>query len=262
VAESRRVAVVVLGLGGAVALLAQLTSPVAVPLYDGLVVQEPYRYLNPSPGQAGAPTSFSTEKPVQGVSAAFVAATTENPPQAQLIALPGAFTVTAATTMRISIEPVPAPAAVPASGAISGNVYRFAVTDQSGAPLSIAPGTGNPPTITLRGPDGVTSGTIVHLGANGWELLPTDHGGAVALFSANPPELGDFAVVSSGGGLPSVGVLVGAILAVAVPVALGVFLVVRQRRTRRLAADTARQRSRIPSKRVAPRPPKGPGRRS
>lgn len=263
-AESRRTAVVVLGLGGAIALLAQLASPVAVPLYDGVQVQEPYRYLTPAAGQPGTPTSFSIDKPVQGgVSASFVASTKENPPQAQLIALPGAFVVTAATTtMKISIEPIPRPTTAGAS-AIAGNAYRFAVTDQAGIALPIAEGA-NPPTITLRGPDGVTEGTIALLGAGGAVLLPTEHGGALAIFSTNPPALGDFAVLvaEAASAAPNIGLIVGAILAVAVPVALVVFLAVRRRRSRELAAQAARPRSRIPSKRMPPRPPKGPGRRS
>jgi hypothetical protein len=256
--------VAALGLGGLLALFAQLASPVAMPLYDGVVVQEPYRYLNPASGQVGAPTSFSVEKPVQGgVSAAFVAATKENPPQAQLIALPGAFTVTTAmTTMRISIEPVPPPTTGGVSSAVAGNVYRFAVTDQAGIPLPIAQGGPNPPTITLRGPDGVTVGTIALVSASGSVLLPTEHGGALAIFSTNPPALGDFAIVAAApGSAPNIGLIVGAILAVAVPVAVVVFLFTQQRRTRQLAAQAARPRSRIPSKRNPPRPPKGPGRR-
>jgi hypothetical protein len=265
VAESRRAAIAALGLGAAIALVAQLASPVAVPLYDGVSVQEPYRYLSPASGQPGAPSSFATEKAVQGgVSTSFVAATTENPPQAQLIALPGAFVVTAATTtMKISITPVALPAGAGPSGSVAGNVYRFAVTDQGGIPLPVAQGA-NPPTITLRGPEGVTEGTIALLGATTSALLPTEHGGALAIFSTNPPALGDFAVVvgAAASAAPNIGLLVGAILAVAVPVALVAFLVVRQRRGRQLAAEAARPRSRIPSKRIPPRPPKGPGRRS
>ncbi len=264
--ESRRWGLAVLVLGGAVALMAQLASPVAVPLYDGVVVQDPYRYLNPASGQPGGPTSFSVEKPVQGgVSTSFVAATKENPPQAQLIALPGAFTVTAATTsMRITIDPVPASAAL-ATRSIQGNVYRFAVTDQTGAALAIAAGV-NGPTITLRGPEGITEGAIAHVGASGVVGLPTEHGGQLAIFSTNPLELGDFVVVApaaeAAAGAASIGLLVAAVLAVAVPAALVIFLVVRQRRSQQLAAMAARQRTRIPSKRIPPRPPKGPGRRS
>jgi hypothetical protein len=254
-------------IGGAIALLAQLASPVAVPLYDGVGPSEPYRYLTPAAGQSGSPSAYHAEKAVQGAVSASVVASTpgENPPQAQLIALPGAFVVTAATTtMKISIEPVPPQTTVGVSSAIVGNVYRFAVTDQAGVPLPIGEGGPNPPTITLRGPDGVTTGTIALVSASGSVLLPTEHGGALAIFSTNPPALGDFAIVSaaaSGAG-PSIGLLVGGILAVAVPVAVVIFLVVRQRRSRQLAAETARPRSRIPSKRMPPRPPKGPGRRS
>jgi hypothetical protein len=267
VLESRRTGLLTLVIGGAIALLAQLASPVAVPLYDGVGTIEPYRYLSPGSGQPGSPSSYSADKPVQGgVSPMFVASTTgENPPQAQLIAQSGAFVVTATTTtMKISIEPVPPPTTVGVSSAIAGNVYRFAVTDQAGVRLPIAEGGPNPPTITLRGPDGVTVGTIALVSASGSVLLPTEHGGALAFFQTNPPALGDFAVVSaaaSGAG-PSIGLVVGGILAVAVPVAVVIFLVVRQRRSRQLAAEAARPRSRIPSKRMPPRPPKGPGRRS
>ena len=265
-AESRRAGLATLVLGGVIALVAQLASPVAVPLYDGLGTFEPYRYLSPGSGQRGSPSSYSAEKPVQaGVSASITASTTEIPPQAQLIALPGAFVVTAATTtMKISIEPVPPPTTVGVSSAVAGNVYRFAVTDQAGIPLPIAEGGPNPPTITLRGPDGVTEGTIALLGASGSVLLPTEHGGALAIFSTNPPALGDFALVAAGaqGSTPNIGLIVGAILGVAVPVAVVVFLVVRQRRGRQLAAEATRPRSRIPSKRNPPRPPKGSGRRS
>jgi hypothetical protein len=166
--------------------------------------------------------------------------------------------------MKISIQPVPPQTTVGVSSAVVGNVYRFAVTDQAGIPLPIAQGGPNPPTITLRGPDGVTEGTIALVSASGSVLLPTERGGALAIFSTNPPALGDFAIVAAAGpgAGPSVGLLVGGILAVAVPVALVIFLVVRQRRSRQLAAEAARSRSRIPSKRMPPRPPKGPGRRS
>lgn len=265
-AGSRRTAAASLCLGAAIALLAQLASPVGVPLYDGLGTLEPYRYLSPASGQPGSPSSYSAEKPVQGgVSASIVASTKENPPQAQLIALPGAFVVTAATTtMKVSIDPVAPSTTGALSRAVAGNVYRFAVTDQAGIPLAVAQGGPNPPTITLRGPDGLTEGSIALLSASGSVLLPTEHGGALGIFSTSPPALGDFAVVVAGasGFAPSLGVIVGAVLALAVPVALVIFLVVRRRRSRQLAAEAARPRNRIPSKRNPPRPPKGPGRRS
>jgi hypothetical protein len=267
----RRAGVAALVLGGSIALLAQLASPVAVPLYDGLGTIDPYRYLAPASGQAGSPSSYSADQPVQGgVSPTIVASTPgENPPQAQLIAYQGAFVVTATTTtMKISIQPVPAPTSGGVSRAVAGNVYRFAVTDQAGISIPIAEGGPNPPTITLRGPDGVTTGTIALVSASGSVLLPTEQGGALGIFTTSPPALGDFAIVAAAapGSAPSIGLIVGAGLAVAVPVAVVIFLVVRQRRSRQLAAAAARPRSRIPSKRNPPRnpprPPKAPGRRS
>jgi hypothetical protein len=263
VSDSRRPAALTLGLGAAIALAAQLAAPVAVPLYDGVAIQEPYRYLSPASGQPGDPTSYAADKPVaNGVAPAFVAATTENPPQAQLIALPGAFVASgSSTSLKVSIDAVSRPAAQPTSGSIAGNVYRFSVTDQAGAALPVAPASGTRPTLTLRGPDGVTEGSIARLTATGWQVLETDHGGAVAIFSTNATELGDFAVIvgGSGAGL-NLPLLVAAILAIAVPVAFVAFLVVRRQRSRqaeRLAAEVLRSRSRIPSKRPAPRPPKG-----
>src|SRR4051794_28418050 len=111
---------------------AQLAVPVGVPLYDGVIVEEPYRYVAPGPGEEGNPSSFSLEPGVEnGASRAFVAATTENPPQAQLIALPKAFVLPpGATTVRVSIEPRAATPA-PAAGSIVGNVYRVVVTNGS-----------------------------------------------------------------------------------------------------------------------------------
>jgi hypothetical protein len=261
--DSRRPAALALGLGAVLALAAQVAIPVAVPLYDGVTILEPYRYLSPASGQAGDPTSYSTEKPVaNGAGPAFVAATRENPPQAQLIALPGAFVAAgSATTLKVSIEAVPPPPAQPTSGSIAGNVYRFAVTDESGAALTVTPAAGNRPTLTLRGPDGVTEGSIARLTPTGWQVLDTQHGGALAILSTNPTELGDFAVIvgGSGAGL-NLPLLVAAILAIAVPIAVVGFLIVRRQRSgraERLIAEAARNRNRIPSRRPGPRPPKG-----
>src|SRR6202008_1664103 len=96
-----------------VRVISQFTAPFrSLPLYDGVIVQEPYRYLAPSSGQAGSPTSYAGTQPIHGAtSPAFVAATTESPPQAQLIAPAGAFVVPAGVTaLSISIQPVAVPA--------------------------------------------------------------------------------------------------------------------------------------------------------
>src|SRR5690242_2929433 len=127
---------VALGLGLALGL--QLRGPHAVPLYDGVVVAEPYRYLDPTgSGQTGDPTSASSTQAVSGnVSPVFAIYTDEQPPQAQLIAQADAFQLPPGTTALLaSIKPVE-PSAQPAAGSIAGNVYRFAITNQAGAPVT------------------------------------------------------------------------------------------------------------------------------
>lgn len=258
-----RSAFIALGLGGLLALAAQLAAPVRLPLYDGVVVEDPYRYLAPGPGQAGSPATYSADKTAEnGVSPAFVAATTENPPQAQLIAGVGAFALPAgATTMKISITAVPT-TVTPTIGAIAGNVYRVAVTDGSGAALAITAATDLHPTLTLRVPVDITDATIGHLTASGWQLQPTSHGGLYALFSTNPTELGDFALINTAGGAAqNLGPLVGGALALIVVAAVAIFLFVRRRRAI-VFAEARAARGHVPSRRKPPRPPRNPGRRS
>ena len=135
----RRATLLSLSGGLAVIVVSLLAAPLgSPPLYDGVVVQDPYRYVVPGPGQEGSPTSFLTPLPVDGTtSPRFIAATSESPPQAELIAPPGAFVVVAGvTTLAVSIDPVQAPAP-PSAGTIAGNVYRFAVADQTGVDLAV-----------------------------------------------------------------------------------------------------------------------------
>jgi hypothetical protein len=244
------------------AFAAQLAVPVPVPLYDGVIVEEPYRYVSPAAGEEGDPSSFSAEPGVEnGGSRAFVAATSENPPQAQLIALPKAFVLPpGATTVKVSIE-ARAATPPPAAGSIAGNVYHVGVTDGSGAPLAIA--TDAQPTLTLRAPPGTTNGTIARLSNGVWVPLQTEHGGTSALFSTNPSELGDFAVVVTGSvaGSENAGVLAAIILSVVGPVGLGLILLVRRSRARRRQQEqqASQARARVASKR---RPPRSGGGRS
>jgi hypothetical protein len=107
----RRAALLALPAGLTVIVVAQVAAPLgSPPLYDGAVVQEPYRYLTPIQGPGGSPTSFHASPAVRdATSPQFVAATTESPPQAKLIAKPGAFVLPAGTTT-VSIDPVAAAA--------------------------------------------------------------------------------------------------------------------------------------------------------
>jgi len=199
------------------AALAQLLVPSGrAPLYDGVVVQEPYRYLSPGPGQENSPTSYRATLPVaSGRSSAIAAATQELPPQAQLIAAPGAFVVPpGATALTVTIEPVPPLA----PGEVQGNVYRIQVTDQAGAVLM--PASGAVPKVVLRAPDEPVRARIGRFAGGAWQDLPTQHGGQPGIFVANPTALGEFAVLGAAVSAPGAGldlrlVAIGVLVALA-----------------------------------------------
>ena len=63
-------------------------------LYDGVVVEDPYRYLDPPAGALGDPASATATAQVESGSVAqLYAATSEVPPQAQVITEQGALIV-------------------------------------------------------------------------------------------------------------------------------------------------------------------------
>ncbi len=182
-------------------LAVQVLAPVGVPLYDGVAVQEPYRFLQPSGDQPGSPSSFSTTVQVTGTESPQVTApTTESPPQAQLIALPGAFTLPAgATSLSVSVTPVEAPG-IPAGGEIAGNVYRFTIVDQSGAPVVVKACVGCI-SLVMRAPESLKEPARLQRLADGaWTDLETVHAGILGMYATNPTALGDYAVVTGGGG--------------------------------------------------------------
>jgi hypothetical protein len=265
-AQGQLLGVGVLVLGTGLAFGVQALGRVGVPLFDGQPVVEPYRYLQPTGGQAGGPTTFTASSRLQGTDSPSVpAATTENPPQAQLIAQKGAFVLTAgATGLQVSITPV-APAAVPAAGQIAGNVYRFSVTDQSGAALAIKACDGCI-SLVLRAPDGLGEARLQHFASGAWVDVETFHAGIVGMYATNPVVLGDYAIVTGAGsagtttentmlGLPFEQVVVAGGAAVLLVVLFAAALLVRNRD----ATPRPTRGRAIPSKRKKPRPPSGPG---
>ena len=271
-----RLGLLAIAVGAALAFAIQVVSPVGIPLYDGVVVQEPYRFLHPVGDQVGAPASFSSTPAVDdGKSPLLVAATTENPPQAQLIAQADAFRLASpSTSLKVSVAAVDPPTVAP-SGPIAGNVYRFAVTDASGAPLDIKPCDGCI-TLVLRAPEGVQNAHLERFADGAWIPVETNHAGMVGLFGTNPTALGDYAVVSSaaegvdgdGGTSLIQGLLVAGGVIVVLGLGLAAVLAFRARSAplaapvrRASGRDPAAPRSRaIPSKRK--RPPKPPSGRS
>jgi len=247
-----RAALLTLMVGLGVIAAAQLAAPLgSPPLYDGVVVQDPYRYLVPGPGQPGSPTAYTASPTVTGPSSPqLIGATTESPPQAELIAQPGAFVMPAGTTaLTVSIGPIAAPAP-PSSGPIAGNVYRFAVVDQAGAAVAIS--STKLPTLVLRAPDGVADAVIARYSDGAWHELPTEPSGQPGIAITNVSALGDFALIAlptpSVFGLDPRLVAAAAAAAVVSVVALGVVVWRSQRRQTAVRATSPRRRA-VPSKR-------------
>jgi hypothetical protein len=180
---------------GLTALGAGLGVQRSLPLYDGVVVVEPYRYLQPTSGQRGDPTSASLDLALAGAPPPPIeAATTESPPQAQLIAGPDSLVPpTGSQSLKVSIRAVPPPGA-PSSGEIEGNVYAFELTtDVSGA---VTVDAGQLVSIVLRAPSGSPAATIERYANGVWEPLATEAAGLPDMYIANVTAFGEMALVS------------------------------------------------------------------
>lgn len=173
---------------------AQVARPVHLPLFDGVVVVDPYRYLSPPSGGEGSPTSGKGTFPIEaGKSPSFAVYTSETPPQAELLAKGGELAVGSGTSsVTVTIDPVPP--AGSSSQAVAGNVYRFAVVDQSGAALELA--AGQTITLAMRGPPGTAvDATIARFADGAWQPVKTAPSGLQDLFLTNAEAFGDFAVL-------------------------------------------------------------------
>ena len=184
--------VLLIGLG--LTWLAALSpSARTAPLFDGVFIEDPYLFVDPPPGAAGDPPSAAAAQPVVDGSVPLVAvATTEVPPQAQIIAEADAFAISAGTES-VNVSIVPSAANDPT---IVGNVYRFSVTVPGGAPLEIRPGARV--TIVVRAPQPDPAAQLARFDGTRWVTIPTEFGGLPDLFAANITQLGDFAVVVTG----------------------------------------------------------------
>ncbi len=171
------------------------------PLYDGVVVAEPYRWLVPPPGAVGDPTSASATASLEGGKNPLIAvATAESPPQAQIFASRAALVIPDGTTgLVMSIQPV-LPQSLPTDGHIAGNVYRILVTNQAGVPLT-APASARV-TIVLRGPETEPQVTMAQFGPDGWVPLETTDAGFGSTHLAVVTSFGDFTLIAPGPGGP------------------------------------------------------------
>jgi hypothetical protein len=219
-------------------MLTQAVAPRVSPLFDGVVVADPYRYLAPPPGGDGSPTSVAETFDLDnGVSPAFAVYTDEEPPQAEVMAHGGELSIPAgSSSIKVTIDPIAPPATEPTTE-IAGNVYRFAVTDQAGTALALS--AGQTMTIALRGPAGIPGDASIARLENGtWRPQQTSPSGLPDFLLTNTTALGDFAVLGSVAASPSgvSPILLIAALVVAVVVGL---LAWRGEAARRSAATLA-----------------------
>ncbi len=192
----RRRGLLMLGLGALLIVAVHAAgAPSPAALYDGVVVEDPYRYVQPPPGATGDPTTgMDTIDLKDGTPPNVYSATNEQPPQAQVIIQQGSIALPAGTTqIKVVIFPVAPPSPAPPS-TLAGNVYQIVLTDQDGTPLFLLPGASA--TVVLRAPPAVTVGTVYQLTGSAWQALPTQNGGMPDMFAANASSLGEFAVVT------------------------------------------------------------------
>jgi len=199
----RRLGLGVLVVGFLFVFVAQRMAPIAgPPLFDGVIVEAPYRWLSPPAGHSGGAQGVTVAVPVQGSKSPDLAAgTDENPPQAQVFAGAGYLDMPSGTSsITVSIQPV-APPAQPPSGVIAGNVYAISLTNQAGQPVRGQASGGV--TIELRGPPSLPSATIARYANGAWTAIGGDSVGEPNMFTAVVTDFGDFALVAPGGWTPS-----------------------------------------------------------
>ena len=238
----RRAAPLALTAGVVLIVAAQVLAPVAAPLFDSLTVLGPYRYLAPTGNQTGNPTSATVTEPLaNGASPGFNAATTESPPQAQLIAAPDAFQLASgSTSVTVTITPV-APAAGSSVGTILGNVYRYAVTDQNGVALTTKAGTDV--SLVLRAPDATSEALVAQYANGGWALVASSPSGTPAFFLATTSTFGDFALVAAPAGFGPLAISLAILIVGAILGLIGFVLLRRRRRSVAAVAPVAARRS-------------------
>jgi hypothetical protein len=196
--DERRQGLAVLLLGLALIVWVQGAGRVMpAPLFDGLILSEPYRYLDPPVGGAGSPTRLESTRTIparpRGRRLVF-GYTREYPPQAQWFAVRRDIAFpTRARTFTMVIEPVEPPGA-PETGYLVGNAYRFALTDERGRPIRPRPTKRF--TIAIRAPVAVDPATIAVFRDGRWQPLKTSFSGLPDTYLADVTSFGTFAIVS------------------------------------------------------------------
>ena len=176
----------------------------SAPVYDGLCLAAPYKYLGtPPPGVSNGGTPGRQEKTdVDLTPDSPVELNTDDdtlgPALAQVNVPGGSLTISSPTTVHAVLEPVPEPTVAPASGYIIGNVYRISLTASDGREIPLRPGAEL--TLYLLPSKAVPGTRIERLDGGRWTVLSTsttpsctntltassDRAGVFALVDPNP----------------------------------------------------------------------------
>ena len=180
--------------------MAQVAAPLAAPpLYDGVVVVQPYVYVNPPAGKPGGAKGASAHVPMNGPKNAVVAlATPEQPPQAQVVAGDGTLILPpSATALDVSITPLDpsVDASVPGAAQVLGNVYRITIVDQAGAAATAL--LSSLVTVVIRAPGDVAGAQVGQVVDGSWLPLKSEPMFG-STYVAVVTSFGDFAVIVPG----------------------------------------------------------------
>ena len=199
----RGLALAALVAGLALVTMAQRLAPVqARPLYDGVVVFDPYKWLAPPPGLLGGAQPAQQTFSGLDLEGGFATGTPEQPPQAQVQGTFDALAVRDGTSaVTISLDPVATPTTSPPNGIVAGNVYEVELKDQYGN--DVEPESGATVTVVLRGPTSLPEATIETYSDGQWTPLQTDWPGVPDTFVASVSQFGEFALVAPSNWVPT-----------------------------------------------------------
>ena len=197
---TRRIALAVIALGFGIAAAAQVAAPLAAPpLYDGVVVVQPYVYVNPPAGKPGGAKGASAHVSMNGSkNAVVVLATPEQPPQAQVVAGDGSLVVPpSAIALDVSITPLDpsVDASVAGAAQVLGNVYRIVIVDQAGAAATAL--LSSLVTVVIRAPGDVAGAQVGQVVDGAWHPLKSEPMFG-STWVAVVTSFGDFAVIVPG----------------------------------------------------------------
>lgn len=200
-ASGRRAGALVLLVAVLGVLLAQGFAGRSVPLYDGVgFPDEPYRWVQPPAGSKPTPKVTEARTTVtvgaDGVIPNLIASSAEQGPQIQFAIEEGSLTLGGKATKVTGTATAEAadPADSPAGGTVVSNVYRLAVSTDTGVPATVG-GAGARVVVTMRSAT-QTPNTVVFVQrtSKGWQQVATFQTG-LDIYQAELPSLDPIALI-------------------------------------------------------------------